>query len=167
MTRLARSLSALYRGSSTFRSLAAPCSYSRSSPPRSASLVRRRAPRASGGSGPPDTNEAGESPRFTRGTPTSAAGRCLLGGVVFLRARSVSDRLWHPCRLLFLDRRAPRFSESRALIQRPPRPVPRVPRERRALLRPGMPSICSRHTQRVRAEARTNPRGLLLRAAFT
>jgi hypothetical protein len=85
----------------------------------------------------------------------------------FLCEKPDTDRLWHPCRILFPARSGSRFIERRTLVQRPPRPVPREPRERRALLRSGMPSIGSRCAQRARAEARTSPRSLLRDTALT
>jgi len=46
-----------------------------------------------------------------------------------------------------------------AVARRPPRPVPRGPRERRAHSRSRVPSAVSRHSHPVRTEARTKPRG--------
>jgi len=47
-----------------------------------------------------------------------------------------------------------------AVARRPPRPVPRGPRERRALLRSEVPSFGSDLVQPARTEVRTNPRCL-------
>jgi len=47
-----------------------------------------------------------------------------------------------------------RGSGSQAVARRPPRPVPREPRERRAHSRPRVPFIVSRHAHPGRAEAR-------------
>jgi len=50
------------------------------------------------------------------------------------------------------------WGESHVLARRPPRPVPRGPRERRAHSRSGVSSIGSRCAHLARAEARTKPR---------
>jgi hypothetical protein len=99
--------------------------------------------------------------RFTTGLSLRRPAGALERRRFFLCEKPDTDRLWHPCRLLLPARPGSRFLEHRALVGRPPRPVPRGPRERRALLRSRMPSIGSRRAQRARAEARTNPRSLL------
>jgi len=92
--------------------------------------------------------------------PTSATGRCSRGGVFFRRVKSNPDRLWHPCRLLRAVHPGSLFFESQMLARRPPRSVPRGPRERRALCRPRVPSTDRRDAHLARAEARTKPRSL-------
>jgi len=52
------------------------------------------------------------------------------------------------------------FFELTRAGRRPPRPVPRAPRERRALLQSRVPSTDSRHAHPARAEARPRPRSL-------
>jgi len=94
--------------------------------------------------------------------PTSATGRCSRGGVFFRRVKSNRPPLAPlsppPCR-------SPGFAFLRiqTVARRPPRPVPRGPRERRALCRSRVPSAGSCHTHPARAEARTKPRSLLRR----
>jgi len=61
----ARGLPALARGSLSSRSLSAPCPTTRTSASRAASPVRRRAPQATGGSGPPAAKRDRGEPRFT------------------------------------------------------------------------------------------------------
>jgi len=61
----ARGLAALARGSLSSRSLSAPCPTTRTSASRAASPVRRRAPQATGGSGPPAAKRDRGEPRFT------------------------------------------------------------------------------------------------------
>jgi len=148
------------RGLPSFRSLAAPCSFPRMSVsravltrPRTGAHVHRRlgAIRCERGWG---------ELRFTTG-PSLRRPAGVPRGVFFLDESSGNGRLWHPCRLLFPARPSSRFIEHRALVQRPPRPVPRGPRERRALLRSGMPSVDSCYAQHARAGARSRPRNLL------
>jgi hypothetical protein len=52
------------------------------------------------------------------------------------------------------------FFERHASVRRPPRPVPRGPRERRALHRSRVSSADRRDAHPARAEARTKPRSL-------
>jgi len=152
-----RCLSALARGSLSFRSLAAPCSSARTSSSRAASPVRRRAEQAPGGSGPPDANETGEN-RASRRVSHFSARR------IHARGRFVPSsvkRLRSPLTLLSPPPCSWRGSPSgdcRALARRPPRPVPRGPRERRAHSRSRVPSIVSRSAHPARAGARTKPR---------
>lgn len=119
--------------------------------------------RTPGSSGPPDANEAGENSVFT----TELSLRRSVGAPGRRDSSSAStpgtDRLWHPCRLLHSSSFAvgSRFIERQALVWRPPRPVLREPRERRALCRPRIPSTDSRFARPARAETRTNPRSLL------
>jgi len=77
-----RCLSALARGSLSFRCLAAPCSSARTSSSRAASPVRRRAEQAPGGSGPPDANETGEN-RASRRVSHFSARRIHMRGRFF------------------------------------------------------------------------------------
>jgi hypothetical protein len=92
--------------------------------------------------------------------PTSATGRCSREGVFFRRVSSIptaSDTL--------VASSAPyawlRFSSNlQAFARRPPRPVPRGPRERRALCRSRVPSADRHDAHPARAEARTKPRSL-------
>jgi len=65
---------------------------------------KREENRASGSSGPPDANEAGEN-RASRRVLTSARGRSS-GGALSSSPRVGSVRLWHSCRLLRLVPRA-------------------------------------------------------------
>jgi hypothetical protein len=92
--------------------------------------------------------------------PTSAPGRsCARAFSSFVRESSpfASDTLvassvsrWP----------GPVLPGSHAVARRPPRPVPRGPRERRAHSRSRVPSIVSRYAHPGRAEARTKPRRL-------
>jgi len=112
--------------------------------------------RAPGGSGPPDANEAGESSVSRRSSHFGV--RSALSRGVSSSKESDSVRLWHPCRLPRPACLGPRFIGHQALVRRPPRPVSREPRERRALHRPRIPSTGSRSARPARAETRTNPR---------
>jgi len=154
-----RCLSASARGSLSSRNLAAPCSSARTSSSRAASPVRRRAEQAPGGSGPPGADETGEN-RASRRVSHFSARSIVREGVFFPRARVESVRLWHPCRLLRSRRPGPLLGGSHAVARRPPRPVPRGPRERRAHSRSRVPSIVSRYAHPGRAEARTKLRRL-------
>jgi len=149
------------RGPPSFRSLAAPCSF-----PRTSFFARRAHPSEDERSRIP----AARGHRYERGWgeirfTTEPSLRRPAGALerrrFFLCEKPDTDRLWHPCRILLPACSGSHFIERRALVRRPPRPVPREPRERRALLRSGMPSIGSRCAQRARAEARTSPRSLL------
>jgi len=100
----------------------------------------------------------GES-RFTARLPLRQPLVRLRGGVFFRRARP-NACLWHLCRLLRARERGSREAIVRAVARRPPRPVPRGPRERRALPRSEMPSLGSYLAQLARTEMRTNPRRL-------
>jgi hypothetical protein len=100
----------------------------------------------------------GES-RFTARLPLRQPLVRLRGGVFFRRARP-NACLWHLCRLLRARERGSRKAIVRAVARRPPRPVPRGPRERRALPRSEMPSLGSCLAQPARTEMRTNPRRL-------
>jgi len=156
---LARSLSAPARESLSYRSLAAPCLSTRTSSSRAASPVRRRAEQAPGGSGPPDADETGENRVSRRAShfsdrPTHVRGRFLPSRVV--RFRSPLTPLSPPSR----SWRGLPLGESRAVARRPPRSVPRGPRERRAHSRSKVPSIVSRLAHPARTEARTKPRDL-------
>jgi len=126
---------------------------------RAASPVRRRALRATGSSGPPDANEAGENRVSRRGS--HFGDRAISCSGVFFRHAGVASR--SPLTLLSpppTPRTASLFFESCARLGKPPRSDPRGPRERRALYRPGAPSADSRRAQPARAEARTNPHDL-------
>jgi len=68
--------------------------------------------------------------------------------------RDRDARLWHLCRLLRPCAPASRSSRGSAPVRRPPRLVPRGPRERRALSRSEMPSIGGRVAHRARTEVR-------------
>jgi len=68
-----------------------------------------------------------------------------------------TERQGHPCRLLRAVR-ARRVFPFRARARRPPRPVPRGPRERRAHLRSRVPSIDRCRAHPARAGARTKLR---------
>jgi len=150
------------RGPPSFRSLAAPCSIPRTSPfacrAHPSEDARSRIPASSG---PTGTIEAGES-SASRRSPHFGARPAFSRGVDSSSAKSPTPTASGiPVASSFPLARARVFIEHRALVRRPPRPVPRGPRERRALLRPRMPSIGSRCAQRARAEARTNPRSFL------
>jgi len=126
---------------------------------RAAPLVRRRAERAPGGSGPPDANEAGENRASRRGSHFS--DRTVFTRRRFLPPRETEEPIASgtpvassgPCVSSL-------FFERHALTPRPPRPVPRGPRERRALCQSRVPSAGSRDAHPARAEARTKPRSL-------
>jgi hypothetical protein len=155
------------RGPPSFRSLATSCSFRRTSLSR-AVLAR---PKTSGHAhrqlGADRCERGWGEHRFTTGLSLRRPAGALERRRFFLCEKPDADRLWHPCRILFPACSGSHFIERRTLVQRPPRPVPREPRERRALLRSGMPSIDSRCAQRARAEARTNPRSLLRDTALT
>jgi len=94
---------------------------------------------------------------FHGATPTSAVARCA-HAVAFssaARARTPPSGISVASSELVS---AGSLSDSRAVARRPPRPVPRGPRERRALPRSEIPSVASCLAQPARAEARTNPR---------
>lgn len=76
------------RGPLSSRSLATPCSYSRTSLFAPTSPVRRRARCAPGSSGPPDANEAGENRVSRRGSHFGNRW-CFAGGVIFLQESPV------------------------------------------------------------------------------
>jgi len=109
--------------------------------------------RASRSSGPLGASETGEN-RVSRRDPHFGDRRCETCGV---------DSSARPNRATTSDipvassvcslRIAMRFD---GRTRRPPRSVPRGPRERRALLRPEMPSIVRSFSATARAEARTN-----------
>jgi hypothetical protein len=145
------------------RSLPGPCDpcpssrtvcLSRPSPP-----VRRRAGRPPGSSGPPDANETGEN-RVSR-RDSHFGDRCERGAVALSSTERVrvttSDTPVASSLLVSVARfwRCPR-----RVARRPPRPVPRGPRERRALPRSRVSSFGSDLVQPARTEARTNPRCL-------
>ena len=147
------------RGLLSSQSLAAPCPSTRTS------LFARRSARpedsvkrAPGSSGPPDANEAGEN-RASRRGPHFGAGRLSRGGVFFRRVKIeipvASDTLVASSLPL-----CGRFFRPRTRARRPPRPVPRGPRERRAHRRSRVPSADGRDAHLARAEARTKPRCL-------
>jgi hypothetical protein len=124
------------------------------------SPVRRRARRTSGSSGPPDANEAGENRASRRAS--HFGDRTILTRWRCLPPCEIENRPPltplspppnpRPARSLFF--------ELTQAGRRPPRPVPRAPRERRALLRSGMSSTDRRDAHPARAEARTRLRGL-------
>jgi hypothetical protein len=109
--------------------------------------------RASRSSGPLDASETGEN-RVSRRDPHF--------GDPLVRARGIDSSACSTVRptsdipvasfvRLLVDRAA-----IDASVRRPPRSVPRGPRERRALLRPEMPSIVRSCSATARAEARTD-----------
>jgi len=110
-------------------------------------------------SGPPDTERGRGESRFTarlslrRPDDSHAAA---LSSAVWSRYRAPLTPLSPPPRRL----RGSRFFDPMPTTQRPPRPVPRAPRERRALRRSRVPSTDSRGAHPARAEARTKPRCL-------
>lgn len=126
---------------------------------RAASPVRRRALQVPGSSGPPDTERGRGESRFTarlslrRPDDSHAAA---FSSAVWSRYRPPLTPLSPPPRRL----RGSRFFDPLPATRRPPRPVPRMPRERRALRRPRVPSTDSRRAHPARAEARTKPRCL-------
>jgi hypothetical protein len=148
-----------FRGSLSSRSLAAPCSFTQNV------FVARYLAR-------PKTCEAGTGwlgafryergqgeSRFTARLPLRRPDDGSRGGVFFRRVKSNRPPLTllspPPCR-------SPGFAFLRiqTVARRPPRPVPRGPRERRALCRSGVPSAGSDDAHLARAEARTKPRSL-------
>jgi len=146
------------RGSLSSQSLAAPCSSTRTSLSRAAPPVRGRVMRAPGSSGPPDANEAGEDRASRRGPHFGA------------RTIVTRWRFLPPCEIETLSpltplsppscRCAGAFSRPRTRARRPPRPVPRGPRERRAHCRSRVPSADGCDAHPGRAEARTKLRCL-------
>jgi len=127
--------------------------FSRPCPP-----VRRRAGKAPGSSGPPDANEAGENRASRR--DSHFGNRSCAYAVAFssaARARTPASGISvASSELVSVGREA----MVRAVARRPPRPVPRGPRERRALPRSEMPSLGSCLARPARTEMRTNPRRL-------
>jgi len=146
------------RGPPSFpTTLRSPCSFRRMSlsrtvitRPRTSAHVHREA------RGHPMRTRLGRAP-FHDEALTSASGRRSREAFLPLE-ESDSVRLWHPCRLLRPACLGPRFIGHQALFRRPPRPVSREPRERRALHRPRIPSTGSRSARPARAKTRTNPR---------
>jgi hypothetical protein len=122
------------------------------------SPVRRRALTYTGRLGAARCERGWGEHRFTTGLSL----RRLVGALERRDSSSARNpkpaRLWHPCRLLHPACSGPHFIGHLALVWRPPRSVPRGPRERRALYRPRIPSTGSRSARPARAEARTNPR---------
>jgi hypothetical protein len=143
----------------SYRSLSTPCSFARTSLSRAASPVRRRALQVPGSSGPPDTERGrGESrftARFSLRRPDDSHA-VAFSSAVWSRYRPPLTPLSPPPRCL----RGSRFFDPMPAPRRPPRPVPRAPRERRALRRPRVPSTDSRRAHPARAEARKKPRCL-------
>jgi len=140
----ARGLAALARGSLSSRSLSAPCPTTRTSASRAASPVRRRAPQATGGSGPPAANETGENRASRRASHFGA--RSIVAEGVFSprnadRSRSPLTPLSPPpCSWAWGP-----SGKSHAVARRPPRSVSRVPRERRAQCRSRVSFLVSRY----------------------
>jgi len=125
---------------------------------RAAPFVRRRAAQAPSGSGPSGANETGENRVSRRGShfgARSIAARAL-SSLVFESMPLASDTPVASSVLVSVGRHA--------VARRPPRSVPRGPRERRAHSRPRVPSIGSRRAHPARAEARTKPRDHLPRS---
>jgi len=153
-----RCLSAPSRGSLSCRTLRPVLVLAKSLLSRLSTPVRRRAQRASGGSGPPDANEAGES-RVSR-RDSHFGDRC--GHDAMALSSIERDRVTTSdtpvASSSFVG--AVRWCEIRASTRRPPRPVPRRPRERRALPRSEVPSFGSDLVQPARTGVRTNPRCL-------
>jgi len=120
---------------------------------RATSHVRRRAAQAPGGSGPPDANEAGEI-RASRREP-HLGDRTILTRRRFLPPCEIEDRApLTPLSPPPSPRPGSLFFEHCARARRPPRPVLRGPRERRALCRSGVPSAGRReHAPRARRSA--------------
>jgi hypothetical protein len=120
---------------------------------------------ASRSSGPLDANETGEN-RVSRRDPHFGDPILRTCGVVLPRARLVDPPLTSlsppPCCPLVESRLA-----IDASTRRPPRSVPRGPRERRALLRPEM-SFIARSLAPIRSRRSTSePRSSRRNAAFT
>jgi hypothetical protein len=150
---------ARHRGPLSSRNPSAPCSFARTSLFARSPLVRRRARQAPVGSGPSDANEAGEN-LASRRDSRFGDRRCSREGVFFRRVSSIPTAADTP-----VASSAPyawlRFSSNlQAFARRPPRPVPRGPRERRALCRSRVPSADRHDAHPARAEARTKPRSL-------
>jgi hypothetical protein len=149
---------------------------SRAEPRGSCPSARRlfRAPRHTSGDaqrghrrarGRPMRDEAGED-RVSRRDPHFGDRPSRHAGVVLPRASSMaitSDTLSPPPRR---GGGSP-SGECRAVTRRPPRSVPREPRERRALPRSRVPSAGIDRAHPARAEARTKPRDLPRSAALT
>jgi hypothetical protein len=126
--------------------------FSRAAPP-----VRRRACRAPGSSGPPDANEAGENRASRR--DSRFGNRTILTRRRFLPPCEIETPIAAGTLVAssapFCTRRVFPF---RARARRPPRPVPRGPRERRAHLRSRVPSTDRCRAHPARAGARTKLR---------
>jgi len=153
----ARGLSALARVSPSSRSLAAPCS----STPASSLACRSARPKTR----EPGTGRLGATrcrrdwgePRFTARFPLRRSAldhATAFSSVTRQGYRSPLTPLSPPPGSWAWAA----FGESHALARRPPRPVPRRPRERRAHSRSRVSSVGSRDAHCARAEARTKPR---------
>lgn len=117
--------------------------------------VRRGTPE---GSGPADARRGWGEARFHGALLTSAPGRPGARTFSFLVRESIPFASGTPVASLGLVRADRRFRRARARVaRRPPRPVPRRPRERRgASPTQGAFRRQSLRTLRARAEARTN-----------
>jgi len=151
----------LARPSPSSRSLSAPCPSTVASLPPSLLFARGRPREAPGSSGPPMRNEAGGNRASRRVSHFGARPDEARDGVFFRRAWQ-----WRSPLAPLSPPPGSRFAGSlvrwaSAVARRPPRPVPRAPRERRAHSRSRESSIGSRYAHPVRAEARTRPRSLL------
>jgi hypothetical protein len=115
----------------SYRSLAAPCSFTRTSDFRvPLRPSERRAKRAPGGSGPPDAKRGRGESRFTARFPLQRPDSSHTVGVFFRRAklqRPIASGTLVASSSLFA------WGVPLASAPRPPRSVPRGPRERRAL----------------------------------
>jgi len=128
--------------------------FSRAAPP-----VRGRVKQVPGSSGPPDTKRGRGESRFTARFPLRRPDdlhAVAFSSAVWSRYRPPLAPLSPPPRRL----RGSLFFDPVPASRRPPRPVPRGPRERRALRRPRVPSIDRCRAHPARAEARTKPRCL-------
>jgi len=107
---------------------------------RAAPLARRREDQAPRGSGPLDASETGEGRVFTTRSPLRPLPIRCSARRNSSAWRTVQESRWHPCRLLLAHPPRSLFAFDEQ-ARRPPRPVPRGPRERRTLSRSGTPSI--------------------------
>jgi len=125
----------------------------------------KTAERGTGWLGPPDARRGWGESRFTTRIPLRRA----MGEraeAYCSSARHRTRHLWHPCRLL-RARVEGRSHDSLAFARRPPRPVPRGPREGRALPRSKVPSVGSRHAHPAAPKRGRNHAAFFDRPALT